>query len=151
MTWKWFCEDEFYRSDIAQQYDIDVKSLVTESVLRNLEALITNCLDPLRTAFGHIIEITSGFRPKALNDLIGGHPNSHHLYGQAADITSKNNDKLFELAQKLPAFTELIIYKKEGSDNIEWIHISFDKSKLEKVVKKCTLTKERGKIYEYVS
>jgi uncharacterized protein YcbK (DUF882 family) len=49
------------------------------------DALITR-LDDLRAAFGKPITVTSGARCLAHNTKVGGHPNSSHTRGEAADI-----------------------------------------------------------------
>ena len=45
-------------------------------------------LDPIREAWGKPIIVSSGYRCKELNALVGGVKNSHHLLGCAADITA---------------------------------------------------------------
>jgi uncharacterized protein YcbK (DUF882 family) len=49
-------------------------------------------LDKLQDQFGQI-EINSWYRPKAINDAVGGASNSQHIQGWAADIElrGKNN------------------------------------------------------------
>jgi uncharacterized protein YcbK (DUF882 family) len=45
-------------------------------------------LDKLREAWGHPIQVTSGYRPYEINLEVGGVENSQHIYGAAADIYS---------------------------------------------------------------
>lgn len=63
------------------------------SVISNLKNLCLNHLEPLRSLFGPII-ITSGYRNIQLNTLVGGHPNSGHLYGLSCDFQIKKEDKI---------------------------------------------------------
>lgn len=56
-------------------------------------------LDKLRAAYGAPVQITSGYRCPARNKAVGGHPNSQHVLGSAADITGHDLDKLYALAQ----------------------------------------------------
>ena len=51
-----------------------------------LHVLIEQLLDPIREAWGEPIVVSSGYRCKELNTLIGGVKNSHHILGCAADI-----------------------------------------------------------------
>jgi len=51
--------------------------------LRRLCALI---LEPLRVALDRPVVVTSGYRSREVNALVGGAKNSHHLSGRAADI-----------------------------------------------------------------
>ena len=52
----------------------------------NLEALVDNVLDPVRTRYGKAVHVSSGYRCEQLNKLIHGALGSQHLRGEAADI-----------------------------------------------------------------
>nr|DAH85499.1 MAG TPA: peptidase [Caudoviricetes sp.] len=99
----------------------------------NLRKLIDKVLQPLREAYGKPIRINSGFRSAALNAAVGGVKTSHHVKGQAADITGGNateNRILFELAQSLNLpFCQLIDEK-----GFRWIHISYDENNVKRQV-----------------
>ena len=80
-----FAELEFIESATARKYGIDNRP--TPEVVANLKRLCENTLEPLREALGLPVVITSGYRCKALNDIITHHSHtSQHLYGQAADF-----------------------------------------------------------------
>jgi len=66
--------------------------VVDPELVRKLQA----CRDEL----GMPIRITSAYRCAEHNKRVGGKQNSQHLKGSAADITSLDNDQLFEIAQK---------------------------------------------------
>ena len=93
-----------------------------------LHVLVQQLLDPIREAWGEPIVVSSGYRCKQLNTLVGGVKNSHHILGCAADIIAGNradHRKLFKMIQKMQQegrikFTQLIW---EG--NGRWIHISY--------------------------
>ena len=93
-----------------------------------LHVLVDQLLDPIREAWGEPIVVSSGYRCKQLNALVGGVKNSHHILGCAADIIAGNradHRKLFKMIQKMQQegrikFTQLIL---EG--NGRWIHISY--------------------------
>ncbi len=93
-----------------------------------LHVLVDQLLDPIREAWGEPIVVSSGYRCKQLNTLVGGVKNSHHILGCAADIIAGNradHRKLFKMIQKMQQegrikFTQLIW---EG--NGRWIHISY--------------------------
>jgi hypothetical protein len=58
-----------------------------EEAVENLKALCEHTLEPLREALGLPIIINSGYRCKALNDLITHHSSqSQHVRGQAVDF-----------------------------------------------------------------
>ena len=93
-----------------------------------LHVLVDQLLDPIREAWGEPIVVSSGYRCKQLNTLIGGVKNSHHILGCAADIIAGNkadHRRLFKLIQQMQQsgqirFTQLI-WEGDG----RWIHISY--------------------------
>jgi zinc D-Ala-D-Ala carboxypeptidase len=74
---------EFLRSQTAARNSIDMTP--PPSVLANLERLAKDVLQPLRDNIGRL-DVSSGYRPEALNALIGGSTRSAHIDGRAADI-----------------------------------------------------------------
>lgn len=124
----YFSLDELCKSDTATKNNItnvpEIKSI------HNLQCLIKEVLNPLRTKFGKPILVTSGYRCKKLNELVGGVENSQHLTGSAADIIPVNKDdlqKLFDIAKDQGNFDQLIW---EGS----WIHISWSENPRKQVL-----------------
>ena len=80
-----FSELELTESATARKYGIDNRP--TPEVVENLRTLCEQTLEPLREALGLPVVITSGYRCKALNDIISHHSNrSQHLKGLAADF-----------------------------------------------------------------
>ena len=76
---------EFIRSQVATRHDIEIKVEPESETFANLQRLCVNILQPLREALGPV-HITSGYRPLAVNILVGGSNSSLHLNGLAADI-----------------------------------------------------------------
>ena len=95
-------------------------------VQANIEALVTNVLDPVREAYGKPIYVNSGYRCEKHNKAVGGVPRSQHLVGQAADISLRLTayglqDELMKLARIIKEqgrFDQLIIYPT-------FIHVSY--------------------------
>ena len=115
-----------------------------------LHVLVGQLLDPIREAWGKPIIVSSGYRCKELNAMVGGAKHSHHMLGCAADITAPllspqggkksstmseylplgggregANRRLFKLIQQMQQqgqirFTQLI-WEGDG----RWIHISY--------------------------
>jgi zinc D-Ala-D-Ala carboxypeptidase len=79
-----FALDELLRSQAAARSGVDLDP--PPVIIDQLTRLCTDVLEPLRVLLGKPIVITSGWRPRWLNNLIGGAPNSAHLTGRAADI-----------------------------------------------------------------
>lgn len=80
-----FALREFVVSKTARDHGI--KNEPSPEHVENLRALCVHTLEPLREALGLPIVITSGFRCKALNDIVSHRCHrSQHLQGQAADF-----------------------------------------------------------------
>lgn len=122
---KYFSIEELCRSETADAKGIDNRP---SAVVRgNLEALVSNVLDPLREAFGKPIIVNSGYRSTLLNNILGGARSSQHTRGEAADITAedvKDNKQLFEIIRENLPFDQLI-WEKGTRTYPDWIHVSF--------------------------
>jgi len=81
---KSFKLEEFLRSQTAERNGIDMEP--DDEVIENLQTLVDTCLQPLRDSLGSVIYISSGYRPRILNTLIGGSLKSAHMTGSAADF-----------------------------------------------------------------
>lgn len=93
--------------------------------IRCLTALVDNVLDPARSELGRPITVTSGFRCKALNKIVGGTSNSQHVKGQAVDITCYDNKRLFDIIRRQGSFDQLIWEKGTGKAPA-WVHVSYN-------------------------
>lgn len=93
----------------------------------NLQALVSNVLEPVRERLGKPIVVNSGFRCPVHNAAVGGVANSQHMKGEAADITCDDNKRLAEIIGQLGKYDQLIRYKRpDGS--IKFIHISWKRN-----------------------
>jgi hypothetical protein len=119
-----FSTAEFERSQSAARAGIPIRILPGTDVWLNLAALCERVLEPLRAQIGKPIIVSSGYRPEAVNDLVGGAPNSQHTLGQAADIVvhgiSDYDLATTAAASKLP-FDQLIY------EFGRWVHLSHDR------------------------
>lgn len=106
-----------------------INNTPSPTVVKNLNALIDNVLQPLRDWYGKPIHVTSGYRCKALNKAVGGVATSNHTYGYAADIqgfdhTMSESKKLFDRIKTNIPFSELIWeHNKSGS---YWVHVAYN-------------------------
>lgn len=119
-----FTIKELTKSATANRLKID--NTPTDSVIKNLNDLVDNVLDPLRKAYGKPIVVTSGYRSQKLNKAVGGVPNSQHTLGQAADIRSVSdspaeNKRIYDLIRELNLPVDQCI-NEYGYD---WIHVSY--------------------------
>ena len=128
---KYFTISELTSSATALREGIDNRP--TKCAYHLLHVLVEQLLDPIREAWGRPILVSSGYRCKELNDLVGGATHSHHLIGCAADLISgsmEDHRKLFNLIVQMHQqgkikFTQLLL---EGGGR--WLYISYVPSDL---------------------
>lgn len=91
----------------------------------NLIALVSAILDPLREKYGKPITVSSGYRCKALNNVIpNASKTSQHMTGEAADITVKSksgNRQLAKMVVEMGLPFDQIIDEADYS----WVHVSY--------------------------
>ena len=114
---------EMTASQTATRHGID--NSPSAAHLANLRRLVTELLQPLRDALGHVISVSSGYRSPTLNTRVGGSATSAHSIGMAADINARSYGDARQLAifirdwlvkNKIP-FDQLIL--EFGT----WVHI----------------------------
>ena len=122
----YFTISELTASATALREGIDTRPSKCANQL--LHVLVDQLLDPIREAWGRPIIVSSGYRCKQLNALVGGVQHSHHILGCAADIisgTKADHRRLFKLIQQMQQegkirFTQLI-WEGDG----RWLHVSY--------------------------
>ena len=112
---------ELLVSEAAVRNDIDMTP--TASVLDNLRNLASEVLEPIREQVMGPLVITSGYRPKALNDLIGGSKDSDHLTGCAADVHAPGMS-LYDLSKIVDRLKMQIPLKQAILEFNQWLHVS---------------------------
>ena len=126
---KHFALNEFTRSATATAHGIDNNLDLAKAddrmVAENLQYLCQTVLEPLREHFGMPVVVSSGYRCKELNKMVGGVRNSQHLTGEAADIVPSHESsdlrQWFLFIQQHCRFDQLIL---ETKGNRRWIHVS---------------------------
>lgn len=110
---------EFLVSQTASRNDIEMAP--PPEVVANLQRLCQDVLQPLRTALGQPVIVTSGYRPPELNRMIGGSSTSQHMAGEAADIRAVGYDPeaIWRRLEKLSVPVHQLILEF-GS----WVHVS---------------------------
>lgn len=109
------------KNGIKNEPSLDAKA----TVVRNINLLVDNVLDPIRDKFCAPVIITSGYRTPQVNKLVGGANNSQHMSGCAADFhvqgfTYLMMRQVFLNIYDTMDFDQLIYYR---SKNI--IHVSY--------------------------
>ena len=126
MQGQYFTISELTRSAKAQSNHID--NAPSPEIRAKLEALIVNCLDPIRRIYGRPVIVSSGYRCPKLNALVGGVSNSQHTKGEAADLVPASGGSLAALARaaiQFGNFDQLILEQAGGS---KWVHVSWRSS-----------------------
>ena len=118
-----FTLDELVHSRSATRLKID--NTPSPEIAQRL-AKTAQGLEKVRTLLGgHPILISSGYRCKALNQAVGGSPNSAHLQGWAVDFTCPGYGPPLEIVRAIAVspipFDQII---NEGT----WVHLSFEPS-----------------------
>lgn len=119
---KHFTLEELFQSPTALAHGIDNEPDLESAF--NLSRLAGNILEPLRLYLNTPLRINSGYRCKALNDILpGSAPNSNHLKGLAADITWNGFHltchQVVTFLKCLPCTNEVILYRAR-----HFIHVS---------------------------
>lgn len=87
-------------SDNFQSSEFECKCSNKECVEQRVSIDLIESLQKARTALNTGFVVTSGYRCEAHNKAIGGAKSSQHLKGNAADIKTKDMDKLDTELQK---------------------------------------------------
>lgn len=123
---KYFTLEEMLFSDTAIRKGID--NTPDDKSLKNLKELSLLCLDLIREDLGLPVFVTSGFRCKKLNRLVGGalSPISQHTKGQAADIRvdGMDTEDLYQHIKSSGIEFDQLIQEYDS-----WVHVSFNKGK----------------------
>lgn len=116
---------ELLISDYATRNNITEQYTPSDPIVRNLRALCTNILQPLRDKTRRSVHITSGYRCERTNSGIGGAPTSQHLKGQAADIhqSNRSTEELYQYIKKSGIPFDQLIQEFD-----RWVHISYNPS-----------------------
>lgn len=119
---KYFTIEELCYSATAEA--AGVVNEPTEEIESRLRVLTDECLDLIREEYGKPITVSSGYRCKTLNRLVGGKENSQHINGEAADLVGKSENetrKIFETAKHVGVYDQLLYERSRGK---VWVHIS---------------------------
>ena len=135
---KYFSIGEMIQSDTAKKYGIDNTPGIIEE--NNIKRLIDEILDPIREEYGSPIRVSSGYRCKRLNSLVGGSNTSQHMKGEAADLIPVDGDtrRLFDIIRKMikegKIKTGQLIWEYGTQTKPKWVHISLPGKSINQVL-----------------
>ena len=122
MTKLYFSISELIHSDTAVLHNIN--NMPDINSLDNMLNLIFYVLNPIRERIKKPMIITSGYRNKEVNRLVGGKDTSQHLKGQAVDFViqgMKPSEIIYLIRNMCIEYDQLI------NEYDKWVHISFNK------------------------
>lgn len=116
-----FTLEEFERSAAAAANHIN--NTASPDIIKNIDRLVHELLQPVRNEWGKPMHINSGYRSAALNDIVGGALNSFHCRGLAADIriTTSTEGRIMAAMFLQRALCDLVIL--ERSKKSYWLHV----------------------------
>lgn len=121
---------EVTKSNTAKRLGIDNNP--TPEHLHNLKLVAQNIFQPIREHFKKPINVSSGYRSKALNDATpGSSATSQHCSGEALDLdqdgmtTGITNKMVFEYIKNNLDFDQLI-WEFGDDTNPDWVHVSYE-------------------------
>ena len=122
-----------------------------EWVIENLRAIATDVFQPLRSAFGCPIYVSSGYRGPELNRAIGGSLRSQHMEGRALDLDADvyggcTNSEVFNWIRENVEFDQMV-WEFGDKNNPDWVHVSYVRDGVNR--KRClkALRDDDGKVY----
>lgn len=129
-----------------------VDNYPNEAILAELIDLCENFLEPIRDEFGPLI-VSSGYRSKELNTLVGGSKSSAHMFGCAADfVPYKNKYTTKDIVRWIKDsdldFDQVI--DEYGNSTSNWVHIGKTKPPKKLQPRYEALTFKDGKYSKFV-
>lgn len=130
-----FTLSEFTKSQTASRRGLNNEP--TPDIIKALQTLAENVLQPVRDHYGRGVNVSSGYRSPEVNAAVGGSRTSDHCKGFAADIeiVGVANKELALYIRDNMEYTQLILEGYiEGVPDSGWVHVSYDPSNLKKQV-----------------
>ena len=122
---------EFTASQTATRRGID--NTPSRGAIENIIELCINVLEPIRISWNAPVIISSGYRSRELNTMIGGSTTSQHCFGEAADIEifGVDNCDLASWIADYLTFDQLILefHEHDAGPNSGWVHVSYVSSR----------------------
>jgi len=125
---------QFLRSETAKKNEIN--NTPSAKAIKNLKILAVE-LEKVRALLKRPIVITSGYRCKALNTVVGGSETSQHMQGLAVDFLCKRYGSPYRICKRIAESDiefDQLIHEYGISRSDQWIHLSFGPKKRRQVL-----------------
>lgn len=118
---------EVTHSSTAKRLSID--NTPNGGQIERIKTTAKKIFEPLREYVGVPIYISSCFRSKTLNEIIGGSRTSQHMTGEAMDLDADvygrtTNRIIFDFIKDNLEFDQLI-YESGNDEEPDWVHVSY--------------------------
>ena len=135
----------FSLGELTHTAHANIDNSPSDEIVYQLQLLCTRYLEPLRTQFGPLW-VSSGYRCPKLNALIGGVPDSAHIFGCAADLVPMASgvtvtQMVAWLATSGLDYDQII---DEGAGEVAWCHIGMLRPGFETAPRRECLTYRNG-------
>jgi len=134
-----FSLEEFTASDTAARLGIDnrLPDELRENALKTLEMM-----ERIRFHIDAPITITSGYRCKALNGVIGSKPGSDHTLAFACDFKAPKAGTTYDIAKDLASVIDVMGIGQLILEFGTWVHVSLVRS--DKVINRIITIDKNG-------
>lgn len=95
------------------------------SARKNIEALVTEVLEPVRQELGRAVSVNSGYRCPGHNAAVGGVPGSLHLSGEAADLQAGGGTEALARAIEARGKYDQLIRYLNPDGSTRFVHVSW--------------------------
>lgn len=123
--------NEVTKSNTAKR--LGISNEPTPEHLNNLKLVAEKIFEPIRNHFNKPINVSSGYRSKALNEATpGSSSTSQHCSGEALDLdqdemnTGVTNKMVFDYIKENLNFDQLILEYPDEYGTPSWIHVSYE-------------------------
>lgn len=103
--------------------DIQYSSELSDEITRNATDLIVRVNSLLYYLDVKSATVSSGWRPKVVNENIGGAPNSLHLTGKAIDILDPANKLSKKLLEAPGLLKDHGLWMEDKAHTRTWVHL----------------------------
>lgn len=106
----------------------DKKWPLTAALEDNLLKLLA-AVNIVRAVYGSPLYVSSGYRPKEVNDAVGGSPKSSHLTCQAVDFHDRDGKFAAWCLANLDVLEQAGLYMEDPRWTVGWVHLSTSRPK----------------------